>query len=233
MAEQVIPMDTEGTRKKPVGLLEAVSEIQLYYVAESGGSELPGHYVTLERQMEYFVIGFKSVLHGGLFTILFMPLLIGVLEDKIHIFGHVHRTMLDNVYMFAMTLLFSLSYAFFYVYSSSFNAGAVTRKMILNLYSGVTFGSILKAIVSIIVYHIFYFYVVTDRNVFVVLQNLRFIRAHVRNDIFYWIHDTKDVLISSSMWVFFTSLCTVIMCWIAYFVSENRKKSKEKEYGWK
>lgn len=231
MADEIIPVDTGGQRQKPVGILDAVSEIQRYYVAESGGSSIPSEYFTLDMTMEYFWLGMKSVLHGGIFTILFMPVLVGVLQDKIHIFGHADATLLDRAYMFCMTLMFGFAYAFFYGYASKFNAGEVTKRMLLNMYGGVTLGSFIKMIASIIVYHILYFVVFSEKSMFWLLSKLTFIKAAVRDDIYYWIKDTKEVFISSSLWVFFTCFGYIAICWIAYYTSENRKKSMEKGYG--
>lgn len=231
MAEEIIPVEVSGQRQKPVSLLEAVSEIQRYYVAESGGSGIPADYFTIDMQMEYMWIGTRSVLHGGIFTIIFMPILIGVLQDKIHVFGHETVTVTDRIYMLCITLMFAMGYAFFYAYISKFNAGEVTKRMLLNMYSGVTIGSIIKAVVSILIYHLCYFAVFTEGNVYWVLSKLKFISAAVRTDIFYWIKDTKDVFITSVLWVFFTSVAYIMVCWICYITSENRKKSQEKSYG--
>lgn len=229
--ETVVPVEVGGERHKPLNMLEAVSEIQRYSVAESGGSNIPKDYFTLDMQMEYFMLGFKSVLHGGLFTILFMPVLMGVLMDKVHLFGHAERTMLDTVYMFAVTLMFSLAYVFFYGYAATFNAGEITKRMLANLYAGVSIGSIIKAMMSVVVYHLLYFMVFTDLNVYAVLNKLSFISADIRTKIFYWIQDAKEVLISSSLWIFFICIAYIAACWVFYFRSENKKKTMEKGYG--
>lgn len=231
MGEEIVPLEVGGQRHKPVGLLEAVSEIQRYYVAESGGSGIPVDYFTLEMQMEYLWLGTKSVLHGGIFTIVFMPILVGVLQDKIHLFGHDTVTVIDRIYMLMLTMMFSMGYAFFYSYASRYNAGEVTKRMLLNMFSGVTIGSFIKALISVLVYHMMYFAVLTEKNVYWVLSKMSFIRASIRNDMFYWIKDTKEVFISSSLWVLFTSLATIAVCWVSYYISENRKKNMEKGYG--
>lgn len=231
MAEEIIPMEVGGERHKPAGLLETVGEIQRYYVAESGGSAIPEDYFTIDIRMEYFWLGMKAVLGGGILMLFFMPLLMGVLTNNVPVFGQAEATLFDKIYIFFMTMMFSLGYAFFFSYAARFNGGAVTRLMLRNLYSGATFGSIVKALVSVIIYHILYFIVLTEDNLYNILVKMTFISGTLRADAFRWIIETKPVLLSSSVMILLTSAAYIAICWGSYIASENRKKGMVRKYG--
>lgn len=231
MAENVIPIEVGAKREKPAGLLETVGEIQKYYVAESGGSIIPEDYFTIDMRMEYFWLGMRSVLGGGILIFFFMPLLMGVLASNIPIFGQSEATLFDKVYIIVMTMMFSLGYAFFLSYAARFNGGNVTRLMLKNLYSGVTFGSTLKAVISFIFYHFLYFIVLTESNLYKVLSKASFINNQLKADIYTWIIEVKPTLLSSSVMIVVVSIIYIALCWGSYFASENRKKGMEKKYG--
>jgi hypothetical protein len=230
MAENVIPVES-GNREKPAGLLETVGEIQRFYVAESGGSVIPEDYFTIDMRMEYFWLGMRSVIGGGVLIFFFMPLLMGVLTSNIPVFGQSEATLFDKIYIILMTLMFSLGYAFFLSYAARFNGGNVTRLMLKNLYSGATFGSVFKGVVSFIFYNFLYFIVLTESNIYKVLSKASFMSSQLKSDIYTWIIDVRPTLLSSSVMIIVVSIIYITICWVSYFASENRKKGMEKKYG--
>lgn len=232
MAEtDVIPVETAQERHKPAGLLEVIGEIQRYSVAESGGSVIPEDYYTIDMRMEYFWLGMKTVIHGGFLMMLLMPLFVGVIQAKIPVFGHKVPTLFDRGYVFVMTISFSLVYALFFTYAARFNAGRVTKLMLNNLFWGATTGSFIKAVCSAAFYHVVYYVVITEANLYSLLNKMTRVSSAFRKDIYYWVLNMRPVLLDSSWMMMLTALIFIVLCWGSYIVSENRKNDRRRPYG--
>ena len=67
---QIITTDS-GRIYKPRNLLNAISEVQQFYVIESKGQNIPSEFLTLERTIDFFRIGITSGFHEGFEDILF------------------------------------------------------------------------------------------------------------------------------------------------------------------
>ena len=66
---QIIPTNTNGA-KKPESLMNAISEVQQYYVMESQGEDIPSAFFTMEMYLSFIKIGFKTaLLEGWLFCL--------------------------------------------------------------------------------------------------------------------------------------------------------------------
>ena len=65
---------TDGGRVyKPRNLLNAISEIQQFYVIEGKGQNIPAEFLTLELTLDLFKIGVKSGFHEGVALIFLFP----------------------------------------------------------------------------------------------------------------------------------------------------------------
>ena len=58
---------------KPRTIINVISEIQHYCMAEKMGKDLPAEYLTLENSLGFFGVGAKSGLTEGLFLLLLLP----------------------------------------------------------------------------------------------------------------------------------------------------------------
>lgn len=62
-----------GRIYRPKNLLNAISEIQQYYVIESKGQNIPAVFLTLDRTIDFFKIGIKCGFHERFaLTLLFL-----------------------------------------------------------------------------------------------------------------------------------------------------------------
>ena len=70
MNAQIITTDS-GRIYRPKNLLNAISEVQQFYVIESKGQNIPSEFLTLERTIDFFRIGVTSGFHFYLFPFVF------------------------------------------------------------------------------------------------------------------------------------------------------------------
>lgn len=117
---------------KPKGLIDAISEIEQFYVAESEGSEIPERFFTIKNRIEFFEVGFKGSFISGLVTVLLTPVAIGVIENMIPVFGSGEPSAYDKLFVFAIALSFTIGYSLFIGVLGRYYRGKVTRSMIRN-----------------------------------------------------------------------------------------------------
>ena len=72
---QIITTDS-GRIYKPRNLLNAISEVQQFYVIESKGQNIPSEFLTLERTIDFFRIGITSGFHEGFAFVFMFPIFI-------------------------------------------------------------------------------------------------------------------------------------------------------------
>lgn len=74
---------TSSPVPKPAGLIDAISEIQQYYIIEKTGQDIPPEFLTIRGVMTFFTVGFKNGFIEGIILGLFLPIAWGVWEGKI------------------------------------------------------------------------------------------------------------------------------------------------------
>jgi hypothetical protein len=117
---------------KPRSIINVISDIQHYCMAEKLGNALPAEYLTLENSLGFFGVGAKSGLTEGLFLLLLLPavefyLLPFVLKSP----SFLLKTMFGSfpfLPVIANTLLCA--------YISQYFVGIVTRKAINAFFTG-------------------------------------------------------------------------------------------------
>lgn len=148
---QIITTDV-GRVYKPQNLLNAISEIQQFYVIESKGQNIPAEFLTLERTIDFFKIGLKSGFHEGFALVLLFPVF------HFYLFPFVFRQ-LD---LFSHFIFGSIPYLVLLVntamccYISRYYIGNITRKAINSLLVGRAMSLLLKAFILYIAYLILF-----------------------------------------------------------------------------
>jgi len=66
--------DQPGVARKPAGLIDAVSEIQQFWVIESTGQNLPSDFLTIKGSLQFMMIGAKSGFWEGFMFAILIPL---------------------------------------------------------------------------------------------------------------------------------------------------------------
>jgi hypothetical protein len=143
--------------QKPLNLLNAVSEIQLYGSIEKDLTvPMDKNYFTIQNSIDFFTVGFKNAITHLFFTLMFTPLSVGVLDNLIHVFGDKQLTTFDRIYALFLTLSISIGFAIFLSSLKSSYVGTISKAMIKSLFEGLVFGELFKVIVSFLVYQFIY-----------------------------------------------------------------------------
>jgi len=117
---------------KPRSIINVISDIQHYCMAEKLGKALPAEYLTLENALGFFGVGAKSGLTEGLFLLLLLPAVDFYLLPFV----------LKSPSLFLKTMFGSFPFlpvianTFLCAYISQYFVGVVTRKAINSFFTG-------------------------------------------------------------------------------------------------
>lgn len=140
-SNQQVVTQQGGIAPKPKNLLDAISEIQQFYVIESTGKNIPKEFLTLTQTMEFMKIGGTSGFQEGMMMALFLPVI------ELYFIPFV----LKNPDIYARIFFTSISYlaiafnTILCVYVSRYYIGVVTRKAINTVFVGRGLMLLLKA----------------------------------------------------------------------------------------
>lgn len=144
---QIITTDA-GRIYRPQNLLNAISEIQQFYVIEGKGQNIPAEFLTLERTLDFFKIGIKSGFHEGLALIFLFPVF------HFYLFPFVFRQLdnISHILFGAVPYLVLIINTLMCSYISRYYVGNITRKAINSLLSGRAIALLCKAFLLYVVY---------------------------------------------------------------------------------
>jgi hypothetical protein len=148
---QIITTDN-GRIYRPSNLLNAISEIQQFYVIESKGQNIPAEFLTLDRTLDFFKIGIKSGFHEGFALILLFPVfhfyLFPFVFHKLDSFSHLLFGSIPYLVLLINTAMCT--------YISRYYVGNITRKAINSLLLGRAMSLLLKAFLIYVIYLMLY-----------------------------------------------------------------------------
>ncbi len=144
---QIITTDS-GRIYRPRNLLNAISEVQQFYVIESKGQDIPGEFLTLEHTLDFFKIGVKSGFHEGFALILLFPVfhfyLFPFVFHQLDFLGHILFGSIPYLVLIVNTGMCC--------YISRYYVGNITRKAINSLLMGRAMSLLLKAFLLYVLY---------------------------------------------------------------------------------
>ena len=148
---QIITTDS-GRIYRPRNLLNAISEVQQFYVIESKGQDIPGEFLTLEHTLDFFKIGVKSGFHEGFALIMLFPVfhfyLFPFVFHKLDFLGHILFGSIPYLVLIVNTGMCC--------YISRYYVGNITRKAINSLLMGRAMSLLLKAFLLYVLYLVLY-----------------------------------------------------------------------------
>jgi hypothetical protein len=133
---------------KPRSIINVISDIQHYCMAEKMGKDLPAEYLTLENSLGFFGVGAKSGLTEGLFLLLLLPAVDFYLVPFV----------LKSPSLFLKTMFGSFPFlpvianTLLCAYISQYFVGVVTRKAINAFFTGRMLVLIFKSFMIYIFY---------------------------------------------------------------------------------
>ncbi len=144
---------TDGGRiYRPKNLLNAISEVQQFYVIESKGQNIPAEFLTLERTLDFFRIGLKSGFHEGFALVLLFPVfhfyLFPFVFKQLDLFSHFIFGSIPYLVLLVNTAMCC--------YISRYYVGNITRKAINSLLVGRAMSLLIKAFLLYVVYLVLY-----------------------------------------------------------------------------
>lgn len=148
---QIITTDS-GRIYRPRNLLNAISEVQQFFVIESKGQNIPAEFLTLERTLDFFKIGLKSGFHEGFVLVLLFPVfhfyLFPFVFKKLDWFSHLIFGSIPYLVLMVNTGMCC--------YISRYYVGNITRKAINSLLMGRAMSLLLKAFLLYVIYLVLY-----------------------------------------------------------------------------
>ena len=148
---QIITTDS-GRIYRPKNLLNAISEVQQFFVIESKGQNIPPEFLTLERTLDFFKIGLKSGFHEGFALVLLFPVfhfyLFPFVFEQLDLFSHLIFGSIPYLVLLVNTAMCC--------YISRYYVGNITRKAINSLLVGRAMSLLLKAFILYVVYLVLY-----------------------------------------------------------------------------
>jgi hypothetical protein len=140
---------TDGGRVyKPRDLLNAISEIQQFYVIEGKGQNIPAEFLTLERTLDFFKIGVKSGFHEGMALVFLFP----VFHFYLFPFVFQQLDLVSRILFGCVPYLVLIINTLMCSYISRYYVGNITRKSINSLLVGRVMSLLLKAFLLYVMY---------------------------------------------------------------------------------
>jgi len=148
---QIITTDS-GRIYRPRNLLNAISEVQQFFVIESKGQDIPGEFLTLEHTLDFFKIGITSGFHEGFALVLLFPVfhfyLFPFVFQKLDFVSHILFGSIPYLVLMVNTAMCC--------YISRYYVGNITRKAINSLLMGRAMSLLLKAFLLYVLYLVLY-----------------------------------------------------------------------------
>ncbi len=150
-SEVIIPIGqgVPSTRRVFPHILDAISQIQQFYVIESSGQDIPDDFLTLRGQLNFFNVGFGAgFLEALVFAILMTLILIIVSDVSLRqAIAKVFSVINSDTFLWVINLLPVLVSGGLCSYLSRFYIGKITRKAIDSLLIGRVASMILKGLI--------------------------------------------------------------------------------------
>lgn len=232
--EQGLLIMTDRTNKsaRPKSLIQAISEIEQFSVAEMH-SELPEGSLPTEANCSFYDVGIKSSILSGLVLALTTPLMMAAGDKLLPVFGDRELTFFDRIFSVLITIAFPVSFALFiFVVLTRSYAGNITRKAINSLAGSLSAGNIGMALLISLLYHYISLIFLSSDNVISAIKRVNgiFFVPSLNidwNGIYWWIMDMKAVLIPSSYFIAFVNLLFVGIVSLAVVIGRQKTKIRK------
>ena len=225
-------------QKKPLNLLDAVSEIQQMCAIEKRMTEtdyMDKNFFTTKQTVDYFTVGARNALLHFFFALIATPIAIAVLHNLIHLFGDKNMTVFDEIYALILTFSVSLGFGIFLATLRECYLGIISKAMIKSLFSGLIFGEIIKVVFSGIIYAVIYLSITPQT----VADLIKFLNAHFGTIMFrlhanyvamyYWIMKFRDVFPLAAVFVLLSAVFMVGIPGVVIFSVSLRQRRLPEE----
>ena len=147
----IIPVgQTQGTTGRIFPhILDAVSQIQQFYVIESSGQEIPDDFLTIRGKLNFFNVGFGAGFLEALLFALLTSLILPIISDQgtRHLLASYLPLLESDVFMWTLNLAPVIISAALCCYLSRCYIGKITKRAIDFLLLGRLFSLIIKGMI--------------------------------------------------------------------------------------
>jgi hypothetical protein len=221
--------------EKVKNLFDAISDIEFYGGAEKEGELIPVDFFTFKQKVQFWEVGFKAAFISGIITALLSPFMVGVFEKIIPVFGSYQPNFIDQLYVFLLTIGFSLGYGIFISRLGKYctKRYEITKEMVKWLMSGLVSGAVLKAFFVFLLFHFIYFAVLTPTNLYKIFvffgkNGILVLDQKVIEKVWYFLLEFRKTFIVAAWFVVFTSMLLVgiPLIRIVYEIWKERREEK-------
>lgn len=162
-------VDNQG----PLGLLDVLSEIEQFSVAEKMGSPIPDEAITTKHLLSFSWIGFVHFVKLATVTAVTSLFFCWAHNGLISVFGSYQLSVFDRLFIIVFTLALPIGTSVFVSRILwKLYIGSVTQKAIFYLYSGILAGTVFSTLAIIILFHTVYYQYLTPEAFSVVIPGL-------------------------------------------------------------
>jgi len=220
---------------RPQGFLEALSEIQQYYIIERSGTEIPRDFLTIQGTLSFLWVGMKGSLVVGFCLTVLSPFAFGVMNQIIPIFGTYNPSLFDQAFAFLLPLSFSFMYTIFLMAVGNYYIGSLTRAAIMSLVQGIVIGAAIKTVLAFVFFHYLYFVVFRPGTLWKVISWFDFIlKPETMEKFYYWLMEFRPSLLPSAWFVVVTTVLFIGVPLVSIIIRGrriNRIIEEEREWG--
>lgn len=194
----VIPIGQSGGRTGRFfpHILDAISQIQQFYVIEVSGREIPDDFLTIRGKLNFFNVGFGAgFLEALLFAFLMSIILILVSDTTTRQAVAQYFPLINStVFLWMVTLLPVIISGGLCCYLSRCYVGKITRKAIDSLLLGRVFSLVLKGLIIFFLL-IWFSKLINAHSAWIMATWASFKRYHLATRIYYILMAMKPLLI--------------------------------------
>jgi hypothetical protein len=148
----IIPVDQSGegsTRRLFPHILDAISQIQQFYVIEASGQPIPDDFLTVRGKLNFFNVGFGAGFLEALLFAFFMSIITILVSDENtrQAIARYFPLVNNSIFLWSVNLLPVIISGGLCCYLSRCYIGKITRKAIDSLLLGRVFSLVLKGLV--------------------------------------------------------------------------------------
>ncbi len=200
--------------QKPKNIFEALNELEFFAASESEGEPIPEKFFTIKQRLDFMEVGFKSAFLSGMITALLSPFMIGVFEKIIPVFGTYNSSILDQIYVFLLTVGFAIGYGIFISRMAKCYKYGVSKEMAKNIMIGLWTGGLLKMFFVFLLFHFIYFQVLSPewcKKAFVYLYEKKWVSDSLVIDAYKFILEFRKVFLTAAWFVVGTTLAFLLI----------------------
>ncbi|GJL52992.1 MAG: hypothetical protein NPIRA02_01240 [Nitrospirales bacterium] len=225
-------MGGSSSVSRPLGLLDAISKIQMFAAVEKLGKQIPLEYLLFKDRVGFWEVGARGVILDFFIMAIFTPLSMATFQEVLPIFGSNDFSSFDRGFAFLLAGSFALAYNMLIAVNlSACYFGRVPTMAIRYLYSGLLSANVVKCILLFVWFHMLRDWIAPERVAGFFTRNWTVLGNVMTPEgatwIQYWLQQFRGVLWPSAYFVVGSTAFCLLIPAIAFWLG---KRDALKEY---